>query len=66
MNEENDITKTATSELLNKMIELDNQIELLNLYYEKVRLELIKRYPMLINNVDFQPKLIRKTNKGGI
>lgn len=51
-----DISKTPTVELVKEITNLSQQIDLLILKYEKVRLELIKRFPNLKEDEEFKPK----------
>lgn len=51
-----DITKKTTVELITEMTNLDKQIDLLSLKYERIRLELIKRYQFLEDTEEFKPK----------
>lgn len=45
-----------TTEIIKEMNELDQQIDLMILEYEKLRLEIIKRYPGLENSEEFKQK----------
>lgn len=51
-----DIPKKTTVELITEMTNLDKQIDLLSLKYERIRLELIKRYQFLEETEEFKPK----------
>ena len=51
-----DISKKTTVELITEMTNLDKQIDLLSLKYERIRLELIKRYQFLEETEEFKPK----------
>ena len=55
-----EISKTSTIQLIKNMTLLDQEIDLMLLKYEKIRLELIKRYPNLKNSNEFQPKIRKK------
>lgn len=50
------IEETSTVDLINEMSRLDQQIDLLLLKYERVRLELIKRFPSVENDEEFKKK----------
>lgn len=52
-----EIDKTPTVDLIKEMTMLNQQIDLLMLKYEKIRLELIKRFPNIENDIEFQPKI---------
>lgn len=55
-----ELNKTPTNQLIKEMTNLDQQIELLMLKYEKIRLELIRRYPNIENKEEFKPKIRKK------
>jgi hypothetical protein len=48
--------KISTTEIIKEMSKLDQEIDLLMLKYEKLRLEIIKRYPGLENSEEFKQK----------
>ncbi len=52
-----ELEKTPTNELIKEITLLEQKIDLLLLKYEKLRLELIKRYPTLENTEEFKPKI---------
>lgn len=56
---EDDIQKTPLVDLITEISRLDQQIDLLILKYEKLRLEVVRRYPM-VDNTDGFVKKIRK------
>lgn len=51
-----EIEKKPTVEIINEMTHLDQKIELMTLKYEKLRLEIIKRYPGIENSDEFKKK----------
>ena len=51
-----DITKTPLVEIMKEMTRLDNEISLLMLKHEKLRLEVIRRFPNLEINEEFKRK----------
>ena len=51
-----DITKKPLVEIITEMTRLEQEIGLKLLQYEKLRLEVIKRYPIVENNEAFKPK----------
>lgn len=51
-----DITKTPTVELIQEMTRLDHEIDIKLLQYEKLRLELVRRFPPLENSEEFKKK----------
>lgn len=53
---EEDITKTPLVDIFKEMTKLDNEIDLLLLKREKLRLEIIRRFPNLESNDEFQKK----------
>lgn len=53
---EEDITKVSTVKLINEMTHLDHQIDLLLLQYEKVRLEVVRRFPQVEEHEEFKKK----------
>lgn len=68
---EEDITKKPLVEIFKEMSYLEQEIglkqikhekemEKLILYYERLRLEVIKRYPPLENNEEFKKKVFKK------
>ncbi len=54
--DKDDITKVPTVDLIKEMTKLDQDIELLMLKYEKVRLELVRRFPSVEETEEFKPK----------
>jgi hypothetical protein len=54
-----EIEKKPTTDIIKEMTELDQQIELMTLKYEKLRLEIIKRYPGLENSGEFKQKALK-------
>ena len=61
MEQKNELEKVPTNELINSMTELDRQIDLMIYRYNKVRDELVRRFPPLGNEKEFKPKeLIKK------
>lgn len=53
---EEDITKKPLVQIITEMTKLDNEIELMLLKREKLRLEVIRRFPTLEVNEEFKPK----------
>lgn len=51
-----EIEKKSTTDIIKEMTLLDQQIDLMILKYEKLRLEIIKRYPGLENKEEFKKK----------
>ena len=51
-----DITKQSVQVLMLELANLEKQIDLLSLKYEKIRLELIRRYQILEDTEEFKPK----------
>ena len=45
MEQKNELEKVPTNELINSMTELDRQIDLMIYRYNKVRDELVRRFP---------------------
>lgn len=54
MNE--DLSKQPLVDIMKEMTKLDNEISLLMLKYEKLRLEVIRRFPNLEINEEFKRK----------
>ena len=57
---EDDIRKKSTASIIHDITLLDRQIDLLILKHEKMRLELIRRFPKLKEDENFQSKTRRK------
>ena len=57
---EDDIRKKSTATIIHDITILDRQIDLLILKHEKMRLELIRRFPKLAQDENFQSKTRRK------
>ena len=57
---EDDIRKKSTASIIHDITLLDRQIDLLILKHEKMRLELIRRFPKLQEDENFQSKTRRK------
>lgn len=55
-----ELNKTPTVDLIKEMTNLDQQIELLMLKHEKIRLELVRRFPNVENSEEFKPKIRKK------
>ena len=51
-----DITKTSTVDIIKEMTRLDHEIDLLMLKHEKLRLEMIRRFPYLEKDDLFKQK----------
>lgn len=54
---EEDITKIPLVDIMKEMTKIDNEIDLLMLKYEKLRLEVIRRFPNLEINEEFKRKV---------
>lgn len=54
------VSKKTTSELFADINNLEKQIEILILKYERIRLELMKRYQVLEDTEQFKPKKVGK------
>lgn len=54
------VSKQTTSELFADIDNLEKQIEILILKYERIRLELMKRYQVLEDTEQFKPKKVGK------
>lgn len=54
------VSKKTTSELFVDIDNLEKQIEILILKYERIRLELMKRYQVLEDTEQFKPKRVGK------
>ncbi len=52
----NDLSKVSHYEIMEEMTRLDKEIDILMLKYEKLRLEMIRRFPPLENSEEFKPK----------
>ena len=51
-----DLTRVSLIELMSNLKLLDNQIKLLTLKQEKIKLELTRRFPTLQDVEEFKPK----------
>lgn len=51
-----DLTKTPTVDLIKEMTRLDYDIDLMLLQHEKIRGELVRRFPPLEQHEEFKPK----------
>lgn len=54
---EEELQKTPTAVLIKQMTLLDQEIDLKLLRYEKLRLEVIRRFPFVENSDEFKPKI---------
>lgn len=55
----NDLSKTSLIEIMEEMTKLDKNIELSLLKYERLRLEIIKRFPYLEKEEGFKKKVLK-------
>lgn len=55
----NELSKVSHYELIEEMTKLDKEIDLLILKYEKLRLEIIKRFPPLEDESSFKKKELK-------
>ena len=53
---EKELDKKPLVELITEMSKLDKEIDILMLKYEKLRLEVVKRYPFVENDEVFKQK----------
>ena len=51
-----DITKKPLVEIITEMSKLDKEIDLKLLQYEKLRLEVVRRFPFVEQDKAFKPK----------
>lgn len=58
---EDEIKKASTTQLVSELTNIGNEIDMLNFKYEKIRLELIRRFPKIENDAEFQPKKLKKS-----
>lgn len=54
---EEDITKTPTVDLIKEYTKIDQEINLLLLRHEKIRLEIVKRFPIVEKEEEFKKKV---------
>lgn len=52
-----DITKTPTVDLIKEYTKIDQEIDLLLLRHEKIRLEIVKRFPIVEKEEEFKKKV---------
>ena len=57
-----DLTKKPLVNIIEDMTKLDNEIDLLMLKYDKLRLEVIRRFPQVENEDAFKQKVRRLYN----
>ena len=55
-----DIEKTSTIELIKDLTYTERKLELYMLKYNLIRAELLRRTPMLENDVNFEPRFVLK------
>ena len=54
-----DVKKMTTYELIKELSRMEREIDMLCLEYEKVRLEMVSRYPQVANDEVFEPKTVK-------
>lgn len=54
---EDELQKTPLADIFKEMSKLDQEIDLKILRYEKLRLEVIRRFPPLEEAFEFKPKV---------
>lgn len=58
-NIEEDLSKTPTVELITRMTYLNQEIDYKLLKLEKIRVELVRRFPQVENSPEFQKKIVK-------
>lgn len=52
-----ELDKVSLVDIIKEMTKLDQEIDLKLLRYEKLRLEVIRRFPFVENSDEFKPKI---------